>query len=325
MRLPPRFQSPSRTGIVLSAAQATALDAFRSRMADGTYRVEIRPCPICGGVDFLPLARTDRYGLATVTVACRRCDLVQTNPVLRAEDYARFYSDHYRQLYGGGTQASAAQREHALQRGRRITDTVAAAGVTGGSVLEVGSGAGGALQAFSERGFACTGLEVDIAFGDGGAPETAYRRLKGTIHSFEPASPPTLVVYDRVLEHIVDLPHELTRIRSLMAAESHLFISVPGLWGVMNAKRGPKSDFLQYLHPAHLFHFTLLTLTKVMGAHGFERVMGTESIDSLWRPGPVRRWDEHDPALAHLLASQWAPRLYRAARAGRALWRRLPL
>ena len=58
------------------------------------------PCNICGSFDFAQLSDRDRYDMGIITVMCKRCGFIFTNPRPTQEEMDKFYKDAYRNIYG---------------------------------------------------------------------------------------------------------------------------------------------------------------------------------------------------------------------------------
>ncbi|MDQ3091794.1 MAG: hypothetical protein M3R46_09080, partial [Actinomycetota bacterium] len=58
----------------------------------------VTACNLCGATRLVELARRDRYGYASVLVACARCGLAFLSQRPTADAYARFYERTYRPL-----------------------------------------------------------------------------------------------------------------------------------------------------------------------------------------------------------------------------------
>ncbi len=279
------------SAIDLNAAQQRELAIISGKIGH-EWQFAVTRCPTCSGSLFAPLADRDRYGLAACTAVCRDCGLIQTAPRLRPEDYLDFYRHHYRILYNGQAMATNNDFEQACDRGRNIfkfiTKHVRLDQTC--SALEVGAGSGGLLHIFAKLGIQCLGHEIDDRYGASQTSEDGVTILASDIHAYMPDRAPELIIYNRVLEHIYDLPRELKRISVLLNGKGHLFISVPGIYSALRSCNIAKIDFRNCLHIAHLYHFSLATLKNLMAAHGFELVAGTEDINSIWRPAEKRAY-----------------------------------
>jgi hypothetical protein len=88
---------------------------------------------------------------------------------------------------------------------------------------------------------------------------------------------PDILIYSHVLEH-TRLPSELLNIKKVCSEKTVIYVEVPGLLSVH--KYDP--DFIQYLHIAHLYHFSLNVLIHLFSKYGFSFLCGNENIQSLF-------------------------------------------
>ena len=282
----PRYEAGAGSLHQLRAEADAERNLVIRKIQSGAYFFQSRACVSCGGHSFEVLATHDRYGLPIQTTICVHCGLIQTNPDMRADDYRDFYINHYRRLYIAelvGSPADFFQQEY--WRGQQIVAFVEKSIELrkGSLIVEIGCGAGGILHAFAVRGYRVVGTDL-------GAENLAYGRARGLdlrvgdLFQLELDETPALIVYSHVLEHISEPVATLGRVRELLAADGHLYVEVPGVKSVrVNVFQG---DFLRTFHLAHVFNFSLQTLTNLVSKHGFQLVAGNEFVRSIFRVGP---------------------------------------
>ena len=139
----------------LDDTQARARDEVLRKYHDGSYELVALPC-LCGGSDDETVMELDRYGLPSPSVLCRACGLVRTTPRLSDPALAQFYDSDYRSLYTGSPAATEDFIDGQRAKGRNFLRFIGDR-VEGGTVLDVGCGAGGVLLEFAEAGFATVG------------------------------------------------------------------------------------------------------------------------------------------------------------------------
>lgn len=285
----PRYGARFPRSIQLNElAQGERTQVFQ-KIQTGKYKTIDRPCRICDGVKFEVLAEHDRYALPIQTTICKGCGLVQTNPAFRQEDYIDFYQQHYRQLYLAdlvGEPKDLYQEE--VWRGQKILRFLKKRIELPSKslVLEVGCGAGGILHAFRDRRFRVMGTDYGVENMNYGR-STGIDIREGDIFSLSLTERPHLIIYSHVLEHVLDLNSELQKIRELLAPGGYLYIEVPGIRAVrVNASH---VDFMQSFHLAHIYNFTLNTLTTLLRKNGFELLSGDEHIRSVFKISAATR------------------------------------
>jgi 2-polyprenyl-3-methyl-5-hydroxy-6-metoxy-1,4-benzoquinol methylase len=294
----------------LNDLQLRMRDQVERKVASGHYRFEKVPCCVCSSSEFETLATKDRYGLYMPIVICTRCGLIQTNPRMDQSSYSEFYNLEYRRLYNGTETASEAFFSAQRARGRRIFEYLKRnRAITRSpgelSVLEVGCGAGGILQYFRDMGAKVRGVDLGTEYLEYGRSEYGLDLIQGTVADI-PADPrPDIVIYSHVLEHIL-VPHaELLQIHRTLSDEGGiLYIEVPGVRHLLHSYN---MDFLRYAQNAHVYHFTLTSLTNLLRLSGFEIAAGSEEIRSVFRKaeggnsGPSRDFVvDHDSVLKYL-------------------------
>lgn len=102
----------------------------------------------------------------------------------------------------------------------------------------------------------------------------------GTINTIDFDEVPNLIIYSHVLEHVLLPNDELRKVYNILPDAGLLYMEVPGVKNLMNSY---EIDFLQFLQNAHTYHFTLKSLTNLLGRNAFELLVGNETINSVFR------------------------------------------
>jgi SAM-dependent methyltransferase len=249
------------------------------------------------------------------TVVCQVCGLVQTNPRMTAESYARFYDNEYRRLMGGREGPTESFFNFQLDRGTVVYRWLERRGLlppTGGTVLEVGCGAGGNLVPFRDAGYTAVGVDLGSEYVAYGRDVRGLDLRTGTVADF--AGSADLVIYRQVFEHLLDVDGELAELRKHLAPGCVVYIEVPGVKD-LNYVNG---DFLRYCQLPHVYHFSKATLAATLAAGGFAMLDADESVRAAFVASEVGaiEWQpdarEHD-AVVHSLHVGEAVRPYRRA------------
>ncbi len=271
-----RFVNDGVAKLALNEVQLQVRDKVTAKIRDGLYRLESVPCCVCGGTDFETLAEKDRYGLYLSVVICRECGLIQSNPRMTQESYASFYNKEYRLLYDSHTPGEWLF-EYGLVKGRRIYRYLAKKQLLNGTppfVVEVGCAAGGILHYFKGQGCQVKGVDLDGPAAAWGREKHGLDISRGTIHDLSFDRSPDLIIYADVLEHLCDPERELNRVAEILPKNGIVYIEMPGSKGLLWSWR----DFMGILQNAHTYHFSLTSLSNLMGNHGFSLVAGNEFI-----------------------------------------------
>jgi 2-polyprenyl-3-methyl-5-hydroxy-6-metoxy-1,4-benzoquinol methylase len=275
-----RYRNDGKPSLRLNDTQKKAKSAIERKIADRTYTFEQVICPVCGRQRYELLAQKDRYGLPCDTVICKDCGLLITNPAMDSKSLSRFYSEDYRKLYTGRANADFSFFENQHKRGKRIANLIkqhAEASLQSKFVMEVGCGAGGILLAFREEGANVLGLDLGADYLEYGIEKHHLTLRQGSIENYA-GEKPDIIIYSHVLEH-TQLPKELLNIKKICHKETLIYIEVPGLLRLHTTY----IDFRRYLQSAHLFLFSLGTLTNLLSKYGFTLIYGNENIDSVFR------------------------------------------
>ncbi len=271
--------TPGAATISLNNNQQKALKQFQTKLADGTYSFEEVPC-LCGSVNDYLIAKRDRYGLAFKTCLCKECGLLRTKNRLTPESLSKFYDEDYRPIYVGYTQAPNDFFFEQIEHGKSIYDFVTSNIElnSDSKVFDVGCGAGGVLIPFKEAGYSTFGCDLGSNYLERGKAEGLLLE-HGNIESLNKFNQADLVILSHVLEHFLDPVFELKKIRYSLVNGGYLYVEVPGIFAI-HKTYGKTVNFLQN---AHLYHFTLNTLTFVLAQAGFKLVRGDENIYALYQ------------------------------------------
>jgi len=235
---------------------------------------------LCGGNDFEPLARQDRHLLGLVTVGCRSCGLLQTNPRPDAAGLTAFYTHHYRQLYQG-VQDPSERYIAEFRKDERLHYTVThlmqALALSDRSVLlDYGCGEGSLFAALRQAGFGgrLLGVEPNANFARFAA-EIGRAEVAPTVDGFENVG---AIVINHALEHLADPVGVLRDLARRLAPDGCLYIDVPDT---------DRYTHVGDLHLAHILHFTSRTLPALVTAAGF-KVVSCEPHDPPHHPLSLR-------------------------------------
>lgn len=244
------------------------------------FDLSVQPCPLCSGTSFETLARHDRNLLGVISVGCRQCGLVQTNPRPSAQGLDLFYRDHYR-LYYQRTEAPDVAYIASLDKDRRLAAT-AEYFLTelklprDAVVLDFGCGEGTLFAALRKAGLggAFYGVELNAKFGEYASAQ-GNALVSSTIACREPVD---LIIVNHVLEHLHDPVGTLRRLAALLKPGGRLYVDVP--------------DAEEYrtifdLHIAHIYHFTERTLRRLVEQAGLD-VERVEKHRPIAHPRSVR-------------------------------------
>ena len=280
-------ETRERPAVPMNPLQMATREQMLAKYADGTYSTVAVPC-LCGTEGGLTVAELDRYGLPSPSVLCPVCGVVRTSPRLTDESLATFYDNEYRPLYEGSLTAKEDFLELQLARGLNIRHFVSDLLQPGGSVVDLGCGAGWTLLPFREAGHPVAGCDLGSSFLEAGRARGLDLR-HGDHTTLKDIAPFDLIILSHVFEHITDPRKLMAEIKPMLAPAGLVYIEVPGLRAIPTSFGDP----LRYFQNAHLWSFDLGSLTSVMTSCGYRRVKGNEYIRSVFTPDSTVTSSDH--------------------------------
>ena len=264
---------------------------FRRKVREKYRKESVPTCPWCNENDFIFIANQERHGLATEVMLCNACAFMFTT--LRWDEPS--LSDHYQRDYRDierGIIPDIHFLMFELQKSKGpllwppITAELSARGIVNPQIAEIGCGEGGLLAWIRDNaGAKVTGFELNLdasAFGQSRGLDIRSDHFQANSGRFD------VIILEQVLEHL----HNPSAFVAMLAASQQqgdlLSIGVPGM---MAAGAHYDNNFLVYLDYAHMSHFCLHTLERMVVPHGYRLVRGDETVQALFerisRPGPV--------------------------------------
>lgn len=220
-------------------------------------------CPTCHGHEF----RSFDLGGGNFLRRCDRCDTVSASEYA---DPAEIYVDGYMfgevEDFGLDVRDPEFQRYLARVANRRMDFIEKASGVTGGSLLDVGSGTGEVLMAARDRGWTVQGAEPERT-----AAEMAQdRNLPVEIALLEDSGLPEqhydVVSAFHVLEHVPDSVSFLRTLKRWTRPGGFVTIEVPNFNSVQRRRLAQDWPGLRTLE--HIVHHTPQTLQRAFREAG---------------------------------------------------------
>jgi len=263
----------------LNTEQQTGLEEFKSKLSKGYYEFEDATC-ICGSRDGKLIAQRDRYALPVNTYLCCDCGIMWTSPRMTPGSLQLFYEQDYRAIYVGSRQASEEFFSEQISHGRNILRYISSQFDVKDSrvVFDVGCGSGGILIPFAESGWSVYGCDLGGEYLVRGL-SYGLNLVKGGVNKLKLHGPANLVILSHVLEHLPEPLVHLQEISDVLDPDGYVYIELPGILNIWNAY----GDTLLFLQNAHLYHFTLETLSGLMARAGFHLITGDQSIRALFK------------------------------------------
>ena len=278
-----RTMSIDSESITLNPLQLRMRDKVLNKLSNGDYKTEEVNCPCCNIPSNRVIAEKDRFNLPNTVVICERCGFLFTSPRMNQSSYNEFYNNEYRPLYVGESSAEFSFFLVQIKQGKRIHDYILKEIKDFDNdtkfVLEVGCGAGGILAYFKQKGHKVMGLDIGEEYIEFGKNQSIELK-SGNLESADLDQSPDLIIYSHVMEHILDLPQELSNIRKVANEKTLIYVEVPG---VRNIHKAYQSDIMKYYQNAHTYHFTLTSLTRIFQQLDFARIAGNEFVRAIFQ------------------------------------------
>jgi len=239
-----------------------------------------RPCAACARVAVVPLL-TRRSPPPAGDLVYGRCDHCGHGALLSdpgdAASRARYAGDDYfrvRDAAGAGYDGYADEEAYRVRKGARLIERLRRASATPvGTLLEIGSGFGYTRVAAERAGLRTAGVDVSAH----AVREAARRHGLHTFHGTlaEALSSPgsgvgrgafDAVLYQFVLEHVVDPVGELALAREALAPQGRLVLLVPSMEATEIAAFGAS---YRSFRADHLHLFSRASLAAVLARAGF--------------------------------------------------------
>jgi SAM-dependent methyltransferase len=258
-------------------------DQVLAELLGGTARPAANPS-FLGKEQEVVIAETDRYGLPLRTVLGASTGLMRSDPYYDQAYLARFYSQHYRNLYRPGRFSHSWFFAEQVRHGQRVLDANWHRLPTGGGrVLDIGCGMGGTLLPFAFAGWTAIGCDYGDAYAARGRSLNLDVRTGG-VETVSAEKPFDLIILSHVLEHCPDPVAVAQSAAALLADTGVCYIEVPGL---LNLETHYEGDVLNYLQNAHLWHFTGATLAATLARGGLAVESCTQAVQCIARRGPT--------------------------------------
>jgi 2-polyprenyl-3-methyl-5-hydroxy-6-metoxy-1,4-benzoquinol methylase len=280
----PRLRNNGKVELWLNKLQLKVKKQIENKISSKVYTFEDNStCVICGSLNSTLIGERDRYGLYYPVNICQSCGFVFVNPRLDQNSYNEFYNEEYRKLYLGSEKPNNHFFQEQYNQGKKIFNFLYNNNLLEDSakfILEIGCGAGGILQYFEERGYETQGIDLGDEYIQFGKQNYNLDLYSTTLKNIELKKKPDIIIYSHVLEHLLNLEEELKLIKEISHPHTKLYIEVPSL---KQMHKGYDFNILKYFHIAHTYHFTLTSLVNLLQKNGFELIVGSEYVMSVFQ------------------------------------------
>jgi len=270
-----------KTAHKITATKYQKYNSFFNDYAKRKYTLIDNDC-LCGAKNDQLISHFDRYSVEFQTVICKDCGLVRASKYFNKENVNDFYKNHYRNIMNHGAgylnPRDFFERQKLESSGKyELIKKESNMKLEGLKVLDLGGGAGGALDSFKNLN------EVYLA--DFFEPYLKLARIKGikVIKGGlkEISFKADIVIICHVLEHWNDFENEIERLISIQKKNKTInYIEFPGIDSLKLGRRD--GDFFNDIHIPHVYYFTSYVFENLMNRYGFEKVYIDSEIRAIF-------------------------------------------
>jgi 2-polyprenyl-3-methyl-5-hydroxy-6-metoxy-1,4-benzoquinol methylase len=194
-------------------------------------------------------------------VRCRDCGLQYISPRLRSDLILASYADGEDPVYVSQMDARERTFASALARIERLTGAP-------GTLLDIGTAAGGFLAAAKRRGWRAEGCEPNRWLAAWGSRQYGVRIRPGSVfeQNYEPQQFDVITLWD-VIEHTTDPKATLEHCRTLLKPDGVLIVNYPDIGSWIARALGRRWLFLTSVH---LHYFDRTTIRRLLDSTGFD-------------------------------------------------------
>jgi len=203
-------------------------------------------------------------------VACRKCGLVRRDPIPTSDALLEIYrADDYFQLSGDtgiGYRDYFADAPVYRPYFRRKFEILSRYIAPPGALLELGAGAGFALEAARDAGWEAHGLELSGAAVTWGREKLGVDIAGGGFDDLNDTGRWDVIAAFQTIEHLPNVRDALRRIRRALRPGGVAFLTTPD-HGSLN--RRVLRRFWPSYRPEHLLYFDLRSFRRLLEAEGY--------------------------------------------------------
>lgn len=230
-------------------------------------------CPLCGSNKLQPYKKVKDYSISGESFELEKCgncsflftqnapDIETIGPYYESEDYIS-HSDTKKgiinRLYHIGRKYMLAQKRNAV---------IHKSGISKGSLLDIGCGTGYFTEEMNKHGWKVAGVEQDPKarefaiknFGLNVSTPDNFLQNDGGTHD--------VISLWHVLEHLHEMDAFIQKIHASLKDNGTLVIALPNYTSYDGNYY--KANWAAFDVPRHLWHFSPVTLEKLINKHGF--------------------------------------------------------
>lgn len=251
------------------------------------------PCNICGSRDLKKLYKEERFSSGIRVVICKKCGLIFLNPRWTDEAYGKFYENDYRTLMGESKTPLEDCLENELMHGSNLVSFAGDFVKKGDLILDIGSSAGGILEAFrTSKQAKVEGLEPTLDRAEFCRKKLKIKVIEGVFETAKfKKSHYNMAVITQTLNHLYDPLKAMKMVHSILK---------PGGYFLVEVQNFPEYAKLteQPTQVDHIYYFNPETVENLARRSGFQVVK--MEIDTAARSKSLSRFLHGKGAYIHI-------------------------
>jgi 2-polyprenyl-3-methyl-5-hydroxy-6-metoxy-1,4-benzoquinol methylase len=209
-------------------------------------------CALCNNNTFDNISEVDAKSSERLLISlCKKCGLIQENPIPTADELKIYYSHNYRLDYKKTYSPKPKHVYRAAKTAAQRINFLQKYGITKGTLLDVGAGGGEFVYLAGKMGFQSQGVEPSVGYSEYAKNE--YNCIVMTGELFDVQGNYDVITMFHALEHLPSPLRAFEKIYHLLNGNGVLFVEVP--WIETN-DASPHNIFFK----AHIFYFSVDTL-----------------------------------------------------------------
>ena len=280
--------------IPLNEVQISTISKFNSLVYEGKILIHERKECFCGSKEFETLSSYDRFCLPFGTQICKSCGLVSQKISISENSLKLFYDQIYWPLIRGVEKKNIYKNLFKTSPKKDESQSFILPYLLSQKkedikIFEVGCGEGLRVKklvqelnkfGINNQAYGCDYSSEAIK----NFEKTNIKVVFGGIESLEKFGKADVLILSHVFEHMNDLKKALEKIKKVIKIDGLVYIEVPGLIDLKNKVEYGYS-YQNYNVLAHIYNFSLITLSNVMSSGGFTLIKGDEFIRSVFQIG----------------------------------------
>jgi SAM-dependent methyltransferase len=240
---------------------------------EGIFSDPVMVCPACGGTEWNISGQTKDFSITGEWFElkeCSGCHLKATHPQPTEAHLGHYYASKDYISHSdtrSGLTNKLFHRARSFMMKKKHHWVVATTNKKTGNLLDVGAGTGYFGKYMQDQGWEVLALEPDESARKVGVEKLGLNiQPLEILATLEPNTFDVITLW-HVLEHVHDIPGYLNQFRSILKQDGVLIIAVPNHTSLDAKHYG--IQWAAYDVPRHLWHFSPLSMQKLLTKHGF--------------------------------------------------------